>query len=87
MEQKPGPDPVPPKTPPSTSDLRDRALKGGAAYLAARICLQSFQWIITLVVARYLLPEDYGWMAVSSLITELAGFWRPLESAMRSCAI
>lgn len=56
----------------SAEQTRDHAIRGGLIYLAARMVLQGFQWVSTLLVARLLLPEHYGLMAVVALVTELA---------------
>lgn len=57
----------------SAEQVRDRALRGGLIFILARLVLQGFQWVATLLVARLLLPEHYGLMAVVSMVTELAG--------------
>jgi teichuronic acid exporter len=62
---------VTPKVP--AEQARDEILRGGMIYFIARLFLQIFQWLITLVVARLLLPEDYGLMAISAMLAELTG--------------
>ncbi len=62
-------------TPPvsnSTATLRQRAVRGGAVVLAARLLAQVFQWAVTLFVARLLLPDDYGMMTTGTLFLGLA---------------
>lgn len=52
--------------------IRRRAVRGGAILIAARLGLQVFQWGTTLVVARLLLPEHYGLVAIAALFVDLA---------------
>jgi PST family polysaccharide transporter len=52
--------------------LRQRAVRGGACVLAARLVAQAFQWAVTLSVARLLLPDDYGMMTSGTLFLGLA---------------
>ncbi len=63
---------LPPSKPASSEkSLRHDTLRGGFVYFVARVGLQAFQWLSTLFVARLLLPEDYGLMAVGSMVVEL----------------
>ncbi len=58
---------------PSTSTaLKTRAVRGGAILVAARLVAQVFQWSVTLFVARWLSPEDYGMMTSGMIFLGLA---------------
>jgi O-antigen/teichoic acid export membrane protein len=52
--------------------LRQRAVRGGTIFLAARLTAQVFQWGVTLVVARLLVPDDYGMMTTGAVFVGLA---------------
>ena len=52
--------------------LRQRAVRGGAVVMMARLIAQDFQWSVTLFVARLLLPDDYGMMTCGTLFLGLA---------------
>lgn len=52
--------------------LRRQAVRGGTLFMVARLCLQAFQWSVTLLVARLLEPEDYSFMTLGSLFVGLA---------------
>ncbi len=56
----------------AAADLRRRVIRGGTLYLAVRLVLQLFQWMVTLLVARLLLPDDYGLMTTGMLFVGLA---------------
>src|SRR5262249_41615969 len=56
----------------ATPSLRQRAVRGVAAVAIARLTAQVFQWPVTLLVARLLLPDDYGMMTAGSLFLGLA---------------
>lgn len=57
----------------SSQQLAQRILRGGLVVMLAKIVIQIMQWAVTLVVARLLLPRDYGVMAIAAILTELAG--------------
>ncbi|MHB8481162.1 MAG: lipopolysaccharide biosynthesis protein [Nitrospiria bacterium] len=45
------------------------AVKSGIWYAAFRLITQIFSWLITIIVARLLEPEDYGLMSMASILT------------------
>ncbi len=45
------------------------AAKGGFWLAGFKFTTQAFSWVITIVVARILVPEDYGLMAMASILT------------------
>jgi O-antigen/teichoic acid export membrane protein len=49
-----------------------RAVRGGTIFLVTRLGIQGFQWIVTLFLARLLLPDDYGLMATAGVLLGLA---------------
>jgi len=46
-----------------------KAARGGLWFSGFKFITQVFSWIITVVVARILVPEDYGLMAMASILT------------------
>lgn len=46
-----------------------KAANSGIWFVGFRVITQAFSWIVTILVARVLLPEDYGLMALASIIT------------------
>ncbi len=56
----------------ATAGLRRRAVRGGTLYMVVRLTLQPLQWLVTLLVARLLVPDDYGLMTVGMLFVGLA---------------
>ncbi len=58
--------------PSTAASLKQRAVRGGAILVIARLVAQVFQWSITLFVARWLAPEDYGMMTSGTLFLVLA---------------
>jgi O-antigen/teichoic acid export membrane protein len=48
-----------------TSPLRTLALKSAAWYGASRIWSQAVSWAVTIVLARWLTPQDYGLFAIA----------------------
>ncbi len=52
--------------------LVGRAVRGGAVLMAARLAMQAFVWMVTLVVARILHPDDYGLMTLATVFLILA---------------
>lgn len=49
-----------------------RAVRGGAIFLAVRLAVQLFQWSVTFLVARLLLPDDYAVMTVGTMFVGIA---------------
>jgi teichuronic acid exporter len=62
----------PAQTTGTAATLRRRAVRGGFLVLGARLLAQGFQWAVTLLVARLLLPDDYGMMTAGMLFLGLA---------------
>ncbi|HMH50458.1 MAG TPA: lipopolysaccharide biosynthesis protein [Candidatus Acidoferrum sp.] len=52
--------------------LRRRAVRGGAVLALTRLALQALSWAVTIVVARYLRPFDYGVMSSGAVLLEFA---------------
>jgi PST family polysaccharide transporter len=81
----------PPPTRPldETASLRRRAVRGGTILLVSRLLMQCLAWAVTLVVARILVPFDYGMMTTGMIfvgLTELlanAGVGRALVQKTR----
>ncbi|MFZ3136296.1 MAG: lipopolysaccharide biosynthesis protein [Thermodesulfovibrionales bacterium] len=46
-----------------------KAAKSGLWFTGFRTISQTFSWIITIVIARILVPEDYGLMSMASILT------------------
>lgn len=53
----------------SDSSVLRRAAKGGVWFASFRLATQTFSWLATIAIARMLVPEDYGLMAIASLLT------------------
>lgn len=60
------------EVPSSVASLKSRAVRGGAILVVARLVAQIFQWSVTLFVARWLSPEDYGMMTSGMIFLGLA---------------
>lgn len=62
------------ESPPSgeAAHLRRRAARGGAVLMGSRLALQVLSWSVTILVARYLRPFDYGVMTAGAILLELA---------------
>lgn len=59
-------------TPGKEGDALDRALVGGLAWTAGlKWAVQLFSWATTLVVARLLLPADYGLVSMATVLVGL----------------
>lgn len=54
------------------SQLRRRAARGGATLLVARLGLQVLSTAVTILVARFLQPFDYGVMTAGVILLDLA---------------
>jgi O-antigen/teichoic acid export membrane protein len=51
----------------------------GVSWLAIfKIASQTFSWIVTIIVARLLMPEDYGLMAIATILTGYAEVFNEL---------
>jgi teichuronic acid exporter len=61
-----GPDPG------ASEQLRRRAVRGGAILMATRLVTQVILWSVTLLVARLLLPKDFGLMTSGLIFVGLA---------------
>src|SRR4030067_2603739 len=46
-----------------------KAAKSGLWFAGFRFITQLFSWIVTIAIARILVPEDYGLMAMASILT------------------
>jgi O-antigen/teichoic acid export membrane protein len=46
-------------------DLKTRAIRSTAWYVASRLTVQTVSWLATIAVARYLTPADYGLFAMA----------------------
>jgi len=46
-----------------------KAFKGGLWFGLFRAISQAFSWAATIIVARILVPEDYGLMGMASILT------------------
>src|SRR5262245_14976564 len=56
-------------------DLKAKAIKSTAWYVATRLWIQLFSWLVTVVLARILTPADYGLFAMAfTIITFLELF-------------
>jgi O-antigen/teichoic acid export membrane protein len=52
--------------------LRRRAVHGGALLFLTKSLLQVVTWVVTILVARYLRPFDYGILAAGAVLLELS---------------
>lgn len=52
--------------------LKQQAVRGGVAFLTARFVAQLFAWTVSLLVARWLTPFDYGLLATGMIFVLLA---------------
>jgi teichuronic acid exporter len=57
---------------PGPLNLRRRAVRGGAVLVGSRVAIQVFTGCVTILVARYLRPYDYGVLTTGSLFLGLA---------------
>lgn len=55
--------------------LAERAAKNGLWFAGLKGITQVFSWAITIMVARILVPEDYGLMAMASILTGYVGIF------------
>src|SRR5262249_48063639 len=54
------------------ASLRRRAVRGGTILIATRLLTQVFTWAVALLVARLLMPYDYGVMAAGLIFLGIA---------------
>lgn len=54
-----------------TSQLRRLLIKGGMILMGTRLVMQLFTWSVTILVARFLMPFDYGVLTSGSLLLGL----------------
>src|SRR5262245_58645299 len=55
----------------SADTLRRRAVSGAFWYGGSRVAIQALTWIVTILVARILSPDDYGLFGYATLVTGL----------------
>jgi len=67
------------------SDLKKKSARGGMMTMLAQAVTIAVQLISTVVLARFLSPEDYGVMAMVMAVTAFAGLFR--EMGLSSAAI
>jgi PST family polysaccharide transporter len=81
-------------TPPRTelTELKRVAVRGGLVLLGTRLFVQAFTWIVTIMVARFLRPYDYGvitsggiFVGLADLLVE-AGFGKALVQRAHASA-
>src|SRR5438445_11624531 len=56
----------------SVATFRGRVVRGGTLLLLSRALTQVFVWGSTLLIARFLIPRDYGLMSIGLLVVGLA---------------
>ena len=57
---------------PELLNLRRRAVRGGAVVFGSRLVIQSLSWVVTIFVARFLRPYDYGVLTNGAILIGLA---------------
>ena len=60
------------------SSIEQQAIKGASWLAFYRLISQLFSWVVTIVVARILSPEDYGLMAMATILTGYAMLFNEL---------
>ncbi len=65
-----------------TSDLKFYAVRGGAITLAGQVCRQVIQLVSTVVLARLLIPEDFGLIAMISVVVAFVPLFTDLGLSM-----
>jgi teichuronic acid exporter len=53
-------------------NLKRAAVRGGSILMGARFLVQLVSWIVTILVARFLMPYDYGVLTSGSILLGLA---------------
>lgn len=56
----------------TAANLRRAAVRGGTVLLSTRLLMQLFSWAVTIIVARFLRPDDYAVMAAGSIFVGLS---------------
>jgi O-antigen/teichoic acid export membrane protein len=62
----------------SALSIESKVFKGASWLALFKLISQVFSWIITIVVARILVPDDYGLMEMATIITGYAFFFSEL---------
>ena len=62
----------------TSSSLKDQAVRGVVWYGGSRAVIQLLSWVLTIAVARVLVPEDYGLFGMCSVYTGLVDFLNEL---------
>lgn len=55
----------------NTEDLKKKAVTSSAWFATTRLWMQAMSWVVTLILARILTPEDYGLFAMALAVTAL----------------
>ncbi len=55
-----------------TDDLKDKVVRGTFWVATEKLCLQLVSFMVTLVLARLLTPDDYGTVAILSIFVTVA---------------
>jgi len=58
--------------PTQPASLRRAAVRGGVIVLGSRLIIQLFSWAVTIIVARILVPYDYGIVSAASIFFNMA---------------
>ena len=69
--QPPPPQPSAPETPPGNKTLSSRVAIGTVLIVCTRVIIRSLGFINTLVLARLLVPEDFGLVAIGVTVMQL----------------
>ena len=59
----------------ASPELKNKTLSGIFWNFAQKLVNQSFHFIVTVVLARLLMPEDYGVVAIAGMFTALLGIF------------
>lgn len=59
-------------------DLRARVIRGSIWNSASNICAQALNFIVTIVLARLLVPEDFGIIAISGVVVGVITLFQDL---------
>ncbi len=63
---------------PVNNSIAHKVYKGISWLALSKIIMQIVAWSVTILVARLLLPEDYGLFAMATIITSYAGIFQEL---------
>ena len=55
------------------TDIKGKTVSGVVWSLAEKVMTQGFSFVIGIVLARLLLPEDYGYVVIASTVIDIAG--------------